>query len=694
MTKVSKWVVFVFLVSFFHPLFLSSQVYLDPEAPVDDRVEDLLSRMTLEEKAGQMTQAERGQFTGGNLVNIRNHFVGSVLSGGGSSPGNTVTSWIDMYNDFQEQAMATRLGIPMIYGVDAVHGHNNVKGAVIFPHNIGLGCTRNPELVEECSRITALEVSATGIDWTFSPCVAVPRNERWGRTYEGFGEEPGWVSLFAEAAVKGYQGDTLAAPESILACAKHYIADGGTAGGVNAGNALLSETALREIHLPPFRSSIDAGAGSVMASFNRWNGDLCHGSKYLLTDVLKDELGFEGFVISDWKGINQLDGNFKLAIRQAVNAGIDMAMQPDDYLSYKSNLIDLVNEGQVSMDRIDDAVSRILRVKFELGLFEEPYATYDLVDTVGCATHREVGRQAVRESLVLLKNENQFLPISKDIDKVAVVGPKANDIGAQCGGWSISWQGSLGNITEGTTVRQAVVNALGAEKVVYTANTTIPEADAAIVVVGEAPYAEGAGDRPPGNAGMYLNPGEQAMIEAVKNKGIPFVVVLLSGRPLLIAEQLEQADAFIAAWLPGTEGDGIADVLFGDFVPVGKLSHSWPASESDIPVNFGDPGYDPLFEYGFGLSYVVSTAPEVEEEGDQDRFFIYPNPVGNELNLSTDLPGHFILVVTDLQGKLRIREEVTMVSSYTLDLKTLESGTYFLQIDQGYETEVHTFIKE
>ena len=662
-----------------------AQIYLDPQAPIADRVEDLLSRMSLEEKVGQMTQAERNQFTGNNVGNIRTHFVGSVLSGGGSVPGNTVSSWIDMYNDYQAEAMATPLGIPMIYGVDAVHGHNNVRGAVIFPHNIGLGCTRNPELVRACARITALEVSATGIDWTFSPCVTVPQNERWGRTYEGFGEEAEWVSTLSAAAVTGYQGDSLADSGSILACAKHFIADGGTTGGVNAGNAQMDETELREIHLKPFQSSIAAGVGSVMASFNRWNGELCHGNEYLLTDVLKEELGFKGFVISDWKGINQLNGDFEQAIRQAINAGVDMAMQPDDYLPYQTNLKKLVEEGKIPMARIDDAVSRILRIKFELGLFEDPYASYDMIDTVGCATHRQVARQAVRESLVLLKNENKVLPLSKDIGKIAVIGSKANDIGAQCGGWSITWQGSLGNITEGTTIKQAIEHVVGKDRVLYSNNTNIPEADVAIVVIGEAPYAEGAGDRPPGSSGMSVSSAEKAMINAVKSKGIPFVVVLLSGRPIIIKDALEESDAFIAAWLPGTEGDGIADVLFGDFNPIGKLNHSWPREEADIPLNIGDLAYDPLFEYGYGLGY-ESSETHFETLDGPDPYEIAPNPVKHILRIKNRTGKPYQIELFDVFGRLRMMEHLPEDPWHELDVSTLERAVYILKFSRsGYE---------
>jgi beta-glucosidase len=692
MQKISKALGITLIFVFTLTQVVYAQVYLDPDAPIGERVEDLLSRMTLEEKVGQMTQAERGQFNGNAIANIKNRFVGSILSGGGSSPGNNPGSWVDMYNAFQTQAMATRLGIPLIYGVDAVHGHNNVKGAVIFPHNIGLGCTGNPELVKECARITALEVSATGLDWTFSPCVTVPRNERWGRTYEGFGEEAGWVSTLSRAAVEGFQGDSLADKSSILACAKHYIADGGTTGGINAGNSEISEQELRYIHLKPFQSSIEAGVGSIMASFNQWNGSHCHGNKYLLTDILKDELAFEGFVLSDWKGINYVNGDFKQAIKQAINAGIDMAMQPDDYLAYQDHLKDLAQSGEVSMERIDDAVSRILRVKFEMGLFEDPFADHEWVDTVGCASHREVARQAVRESLVLLKNEGNILPLSKDIGKIALVGPKANNIGAQCGGWTISWQGSLGGITEGTTIRQAMEKVVGTERLVYTSSTNIPDADLAVVVVGENPYAEGAGDVP--NGSISISAGEKAYIDAVKDKGLPMVIILLSGRPMIITDELDQSDAFLAAWLPGTEGDGIADVLFGDYAPTGKLTHSWPKSANDIPINVGNSSEIPLFEYGFGLTYEPLSNDDLKDEEPNSKYSLYPNPATDLLKVKAPQTGDYSLTVFDLSGKIILEDTYHQVRHMQVKIGALDAGTYLLKMSDGKRDELLSFVKQ
>jgi beta-glucosidase len=667
------------------------QVYLDPNASIDDRVENLLSQMTLEEKIGQMTQAERGSI-GGQGDSIKQYYLGSILSAGGSSPGTTVASWIEMYNTFQAQAMDTRLGIPLIYGIDAVHGNNNLFGAVIFPHNIGLGCTRNAELVEECARITALEVAATGMDWTFSPCLAVPRNERWGRTYEGFGESPDLVATMAEASVLGYQSDSLGNENSILACAKHFVADGGTQNGSDQGNAVISETELRNIHLFPYYDAIEQNVGSVMASFSSWNGDKCHGNGYLLTDVLKNEMGFEGFVISDWMGINQL-GDFKSAIAQSINAGIDMAMQPNDYIDFITHLTALVNEETVSMSRIDDAVRRILRIKFQLGLFEDPYVDNSLADTVGCVSHRNVARQAVRESLVLLKN-NGVLPLSKEGTRVVVAGSKADDIGVQCGGWSISWQGSSGDITPGTTIKEAVEEVVGSENVSYTASTSIPSGDVAVVVVGEFPYAEGAGDIPYGDDRFYISNSDQQIIDAVQSAGIPMVVVLLSGRPIMLEYLIDDADAMVAAWLPGTEGNGITDVLFGDYDFTGKLSHTWPRDEDMVPVNEGDGSNDPLFAYGFGLDYSATAVSEIAQYEPGNAFRVYPNPVAENLYIDNESGNVIDVSLTSLAGELIAQFDRTNSNSIQIPMNELPKGIYLVTIRKGNGITTFKIIKD
>jgi beta-glucosidase len=585
---------------------LSAQTYLDSTAQIEERIQDLLSRMTLEEKIGQMTQADRGQLN--SIEEVKTYFLGSILSGGGSAPEtNTPTGWADMYDAFQAKALETRLKIPIIYGIDAVHGHNNVKGAVIFPHNIGLGCTWNPELVKEAARITAIEVAGTGIDWTFAPCIAVPRDERWGRTYEGFGETPEITILMSEASVIGFQGDSLAEPGSIAACAKHFIGDGGTTGGDDQGNTEVDEATLRAIHLPGYQAALDADVKTIMASYSSWNGVKVHGSKYLLTDLLKTELGFKGFIVSDWNAINQLEGDYRSDVKQSISAGIDMAMAPDTYASFFSTLKQLVNDGEIPMARIDDAVSRILRVKFELGLFEKPFTQRSLTDSIGSYIHRTVARKAVRESMVLLKKENGILPLNKLSGKILVAGENADNLGYQCGGWTISWQGSGGDITEGTTILEGIQNAVNGATVEYSADgSDVTDADVAVVVVGEKPYAEGWGD----DEDLHLSSENVETVRRLKEAGIPTVVVLISGRPMILDNIIHYADVLFAAWLPGTEGDGVADILFGDYQPSGKLTHSWPRNMNQIPINWGDEDYIPLFPYKHGIASLEDDGPE------------------------------------------------------------------------------------
>jgi beta-glucosidase len=551
--------------------------------------------MTLDEKVGQMTQAERGALR--SESDIRGYFLGSVLSGGGSAPPDkTAPGWAEMYDRYQSIALQTRLRIPLIYGVDAVHGHNNVVGSVIFPHNIGLGAARNASLVERVARATAEEVAATGIDWTFSPCIAVARDERWGRTYESFGETPEIVSEMGAAAVRGYQAG------GILACPKHYLGDGGTSGGRDQGDVQSDEAALRAIHLPGYRSAIAAGAGSVMASFSSWNGQKMHGNRYLLTDVLKAELGFSGFVVSDWAGIDQLPGDYTSDVETAINAGVDMVMVPERYPEFVATLKSLVQSGRVPLSRVDDAVRRILQRKAALGLWEAPNADRSLLPQVGSDAHRQVARDAVRQSLVLLKNDGRVLPLSKMTRRIHVAGRNADDLGNQCGGWTITWQGSSGSITSGgTTILQAIrTGVLGGASVTYAVDGSgAAGADVGVVVIGETPYAEGVGDR----SDLSLSATDVAAVQAVKRAGVPVVVVLVSGRPMILDAILREADAIVAAWLPGTEGAGVADVLFGDHAPTGKLPHSWPRAMSQVPINWGDASYDPLFPYGYGLSY-------------------------------------------------------------------------------------------
>lgn len=580
-------------------------IYKDPAQPIPARVADLLGRMSLDEKVGQMTQAERNAVSNADLTNFR---IGSLLSGGGSAPSpNNATSWANMYDNFQHAALATPLGIPMIYGVDAVHGHNNVVGATMFPHNIGLGATRDPGLVQRIGRATAEEVSGTGIDWDFAPCLCVARNDRWGRTYESFGETPENATSMT-TMITGLQGAKLSDPGSVLATAKHYIGDGGTIDGDDQGNTQVSEAELRATHLPPFREAIARGVGSVMITYSSWNGTKLHGHKYLITDVLKNELGFSGLVVSDWNAIDQIDGQpgFTAAeVRASINAGLDMIMVPTAWRSFITLLKAEVQAGRVPMSRIDDANRRILTKKFELGLFEKPLTDRSYTPTVGNAAHRALAREAVRKSQVLLKNQNGVLPLSKTSSKLFVAGKSADNIGYQSGGWTISWQGGSGPVTPGTTVLQGIRSAVSTgTTVTYNRNGTGIDGSyqAAIAVIGETPYTEGVGDRP---GGMGLDAEDLATLNTLRATGVPVVVVLVSGRPLDIAAQLSGWHALVAAWLPGTEGNGVADVLFGDYKPTGTLPFTWMSSASQQPINVGD-GKTPLFAYGSGAQYPAS----------------------------------------------------------------------------------------
>jgi len=557
-------------------------------------VEALLAQMTLDEKIGQMTQADRTALQDGTEINTS--LLGSVLNGGDSLPiPNKPGVWADMTDAYQSQALATRLGIPLLYGVDAVHGHNGVKGATIFPHNIGLGCTRDPALVQAIARATAREVAATGIDWDFAPCLAVPRDERWGRTYEGFGETPELAASLGAAAVHGYQDATDGT--AILACAKHFLGDGGTTHGKDQGDTRVTEEELRRIHLPGYIAAIQAGVATVMVSYSSVNGQPMHGNQALITGLLKGELGFPGFVVTDWQAIDKMPGDYTHDVETAINAGIDMVMVPMNFREFIRILKMLVGAGRVPMARIDDAVRRILRQKARFRLWERPFCDRTLAGEIGAPAHRTLARQAVRQSLVVLKNEGNTLPLRKDA-RVLVVGAKADDLGAQCGGWTVSWQGRHGALTDGTTIRRGIADLVGKGRVDFSETVTdASQAAAVIVVVGEDPYAEGRGDR----AHPVLADGDHALVADARRTGKPVIVVLLAGRPLILGPVLDDATAFVCAWLPGSEGGGVADVLFGAAPATGKLSCSWARAETDIPLNIGDPTYQPLFPYGFGL---------------------------------------------------------------------------------------------
>ncbi|HEX3903180.1 MAG TPA: glycoside hydrolase family 3 N-terminal domain-containing protein [Polyangia bacterium] len=559
-------------------------------------VEALLGQMTLDEKIGQMTQADKNALKDGR--EIHELFMGSVLSGADSLPKpNTPDTWATMTDRFQSQALSTRLGIPIFYGVDAVHGDGDVKGSVLFPHQIGMGATRNPDIVQRAARVTAREVAGTGARWTFGPCIAVARDERWGRTYESYGESPELAELLGPAAVRGFQDADDGS--GILASAKHFLGDGGTFGGKDQGDTRVSLEELRKIHLPGYVACIKAGVGSVMVSYSSWNGAPMHGNKMLITDVLKGELGFTGFVVTDWAAIDKMSKDYKQDVEVAINAGIDMVMVPNRYREFVADMKELVAAGRISLARIDDAVRRILKQKARFKLWERPFTDPALTAQIGSAEHRAVARQAVQQSLVVLKNDKNVLPI-KSGARVHLCGFRADDMGVQCGGWSVGWRGHRGAITPGTTIRQGFEQVLGAGRVDFSKDAAGAEkADLVVVVVGEDPYAEGSGDR----TKLELGPEDRALIEAAKKSGKPLVIVLLSGRPLILGDVVDSASALVAAWLPGTEGAGIADLLAGAVKPTGKLPCSWPRDMAQIPINVGDPNYTPLFEYGFGLSW-------------------------------------------------------------------------------------------
>ena len=608
--------------------------YEDPSQPVPARVADLLSRMTLEEKVGQMTQAERGAVVGDPSL-ITELKLGSVLSGGGSTPTpNTPEAWADMVDLFQQAALNTRLHIPLLYGVDSVHGHGNLLGATVFPHNIGLGATRDADLVRRVEHITAIETRASGPQWSFAPCICAARDDRWGRTYESFGEDPSLV-IQMETAIDGFQGAPghLGDRDRVLATAKHFAGDGATVFGTAAGDytidqgiAITDRQSFWETSLQQYVPAVqDHNAGSVMPSFSSvdWTEDgvgnpiKMHANRELITDVLKGSMGFDGFVISDWEGIHQIPGDWATQVRTGVNAGIDMMMEPFSAQSFETTLIAEVQAGRVPMSRIDDAVSRILTKKFELGLFEHPFTDRTNIDDIGSPAHRAVARRAVAESQVLLKNQRHTLPLRDNAD-VYVAGSNADNIGNQAGGWTLTWQGGSTNKIPGTTILEGIRQAASRGSVTFSVDASAPirRMQLGVVVVGETPYSEGFGDvggprwaYDPGDAGeprpvkdMLISAEDRAAIDKVCAATVKCVVVIVSGRPLIIdPEQLREMDALVEAWLPGSEGAGVADTLFGDRPFTGKLPVTWPRTLDQEPINVGDADYDPLYPFGYGL---------------------------------------------------------------------------------------------
>ncbi|KAI4350339.1 hypothetical protein L6164_004803 [Bauhinia variegata] len=572
--------------------------YKEPKQPIDIRVHDLMSRMTLQEKIGQMLQIER-KYASGPVMN--KYFIGSVMSEGGSvpEPKASAETWVNMVNYFQKGALSSRLGIPMFYGIDAVHGHSTVYKATIFPHNIGLGATRDPELAKRIGVATALEVRATGIQYTYAPCVAVCRDPRWGLQ----GDLPANLT-------KGVP--FISGTEKVIACAKHYVGDGGTTNGIDEYNTVIDRDELMRIHMPGYFSSIKKGVSTIMVSYSSWNGVKMHANQELVTGFLKNKHHFKGIVISDFEGLDRMTSpphaNFTYSVEAGVKAGIDMFMVPKTFVEFIDILSKLVKDKVIPMSRIDDAVERILGVKFMMGLFENPFADYSMVDYLGIQEHRELAREAVRRSLVLLKNgesvDMPVLPLPKRAPKILVAGSHADNLGYQCGGWTIEWQGVTGNNDlKGTTILTAIRNTVDPKtKVIYHENPEIEfvksnEFSYGIVVVGETPYAEMDGD----SKNLTIpDPGPETISNVCSV--IRCVVIIVSGRPLVIKPYFPQIDALVAAWLPGSEGQGVADVLFGDYGFTGKLPRTWFKTVDQLPMNVGDPHYDPLFPFGFGLS--------------------------------------------------------------------------------------------
>ncbi|CAK9326491.1 unnamed protein product [Citrullus colocynthis] len=594
--------------------------YKDPIQPLNVQIKDLMDRMTLAEKIGQMAQLDRSVVT---PEIMRDYSIGSVLSAGGSvpSPQATAQEWIDMVNSIQQGSLSSRLGIPMIYGIDAVHGHNNVYNATVFPHNVGLGATREPELLRRIGAATAKEVRATGIDYVFAPCIAVCRDPRWGRCYESYSEDPDIVKELTDIII-GLQGQIpsgspkgvpyVGGRDKVAACAKHFVGDGGTTRGINENDTVISRHGLLSIHMPGYYHSIIKGVSTIMVSFSSWNGEKMHSNHELITDFLKNTLNFRGFVISDWQGIDKITNpahsNYTFSILSGVQAGIDMVMVPTNYTEFINDLTYLVNSNAIPMSRINDAVRRILRVKFVMGLFENPLADDRFVNELGSQKHKDLAREAVRKSLVLLKNgenaDEPVIPLSKKAAKILVAGTHADNLGYQCGGWTITWQGLSGNnLTTGTTILEAVKKSVDPNtEVVYNVNPTTDYIKAnnfsyAIVVVGETPYAETNGD----NLNLSIAEGGSDTIQNACNV-VKCVVVIVSGRPLKIEPCMSQLDALVAAWLPGTEGEGVTDVLFGDYGFTGKLARTWFKTVDQLPMNYGDENYNPLFPLGFGLT--------------------------------------------------------------------------------------------
>jgi len=595
------------------------------DAKIEKRIDDLLKRMSVEEKVGQVVQPEWKSIS---PAEVAQYHIGSIENGGGAVPGgnkhSSVQDWVNLiepYYDASVDPARNRVIIPLIWASDAVHGHNNVYGATLFPHNIGLGAAHDPDLLRRIGEVTAAEVRSTGMDWSFSPTIAVARDDRWGRTYESYSEDPKIVAQYAAAMVTGLEGSGAAFldKDHVISTAKHFLGDGSTDGGRDQGDSLASEADLIRLHAAGYVQAIDAGTQSIMASFNSWHGIRMHANKALLTDVLKGQMGFDGFIMGDWNAHGQIPGCTNADCAQAFNAGLDIFNAPQDWKALYGNLVREVNDRTIPMARLDDAVRRILRVKMRMGVFDEPAPNTrpDTYQSIGTLAHRAVARQAVRESLVLLKN-NGVLPIKPNAT-VLIAGDGADNIAMQAGGWTLSWQGADNGPNDfpgATSIYQglkAEIDAAGGQALLSPDGTAPQKVDVAIVVFGETPYAEFMGDQ--SDVALHHDNAESLEImKKLKAQGIPVVAVMLSGRPLYVNPQINAADAFVEAWLPGSEGEGVADVLTGKNDFTAKLSFSWPKRPDQTPLNVGDATYDPQFAYGFGLSYAAPEQPRVLPE--------------------------------------------------------------------------------
>lgn len=651
---------------------------------MEARIKEIVAGMTLAQKIGQMTQPEIKFST---PEDIRKYYIGSVLNGGGSWPQNnkhaSAADWVKLADAYYDASMSTdmKVQIPVIWGIDAMHGNSNMYGATLFPHNIGLGAARDPKLVQDMARSVAKAVRATGIDWVFAPTLAVVRDDRWGRTYESFSEDPSIVKSYAAGYVKGLQGD-LKSDNTVVATAKHFVGDGGTHEGKDRGVNQSTMSEMINIHAQGYYPALQAGVQTVMASFNSWNDvkggtdhGKMHGSRELLTVALKEKMGFDGLIVSDWNAITEVPGCAEDSCAASINAGVDLVMVPEKWKTFIANTIAQVEKGEIPMSRIDDAVTRILRVKMRAGLFDGKKPSQNTyAGKQEALQDRALARKAVAESLVLLKNNGNVLPLARG-KKILVVGKSADNMANQSGGWSLTWQGTDNKNSDypySDTILAAIRDVAGKDNVTFSENAAgvdVSKFDAVIAVIGETPYAEGDGDIGPAGTLRLTgrHPEDLAVLQAVSGKGKPVVTIAITGRPLYTNDLLNLSDSFVAAWLPGTEGKGVTDVLFRkangkidkDFR--GKLSFSWPKSACQTPLNVGDANYDPLFKFGFGLNYSSkntlplldtsypdggcskTTAVPVYNPTDRATYGLYVSSGGQRVALGADLNAVFNL---------------------------------------------------